>query len=212
EFRRMLFRSTLDFKALVAVIAAIILSIILKPLLSFFTSDKEVIQAALDYGYIRIFFLPIAFSSFSVNTALRCIGDAKTPMKIMILASITNIVLDPIFMFETIPGTNIKGLNMGVFVAGLATVLSIIIAFSLGFWLLLNGKTKANISLKGLFKLDWKIDKKLLTIGLPAGMEVLSRNLASIFTLKFISIYGNNTVAAMGIGGRLFNFAFMPIF
>jgi len=43
-------------------------------------------------------------------------------------------------------------------------------------------------------------------------MEVLSRNLASIFTLKFISIYGTDTVPAMGIGGRLFNFAFIPIF
>lgn len=202
---------TLAFKALVAVIAAIILSLILKPLLGFFTSDKEVIKAALDYGYIRIFFLPIAFSSFSVNTALRCLGDAKTPMKIMVIASITNIILDPIFMFETIPGTSIKGFNMGVFGAGLATVISTIIAFSLGFWLLLSGKTKAKMSLKGLFKLDWEIDKKLLTIGFPTGMEVLSRNLSSMFTLKFVSVYGTNTVAAMGIGGRLFNFAFMPI-
>lgn len=202
---------TLAFKALVAVIAAIILYLILKPLLGFFTSDKEVIKAALDYGYIRIFFLPIAFSSFSVNTALRCLGDAKTPMKIMVIASITNIILDPIFMFETIPGTSIKGFNMGVFGAGLATVISTIIAFSLGFWLLLSGKTKAKMSLKGLFKLDWEIDKKLLTIGFPTGMEVLSRNLSSMFTLKFVSVYGTNTVAAMGIGGRLFNFAFMPI-
>lgn len=212
ERTQRIIEQTLAFKALVAIIAAIILSLILKPLLGFFTSDEEVIKSALDYGYIRIFFLPIAFSSFSVNTALRCLGDAKTPMKIMIIASITNIILDPVFMFDTIPGTSIKGLNMGVFGAGLATVISTIIAFSLGFWLLLGGKTKAKLSIKGLFKLDWEIDRKLLTIGFPTGMEVLSRNLSSMFTLKFVSIYGTNTVAAMGIGGRLFNFAFMPIF
>ncbi len=48
-----------------------------------------------------MFFLPIMFSSYSVNTALRCLGDAKTPpMKIMIVSSIANIILDPIFMFE----------------------------------------------------------------------------------------------------------------
>ena len=61
-----------------------------------------VLRAALDYGYIRMFFLPIMFSSYSVNTALRCLGDAITPMRIMIISSIANIILDPIFMFDTI--------------------------------------------------------------------------------------------------------------
>jgi putative MATE family efflux protein len=202
---------TLTFKALVAIIAAIIMSFILKPLLGFFTDDMEVLQAALDYGYIRMFFLPIMFSSYSVNTALRCLGDTKTPMKIMIVSSIINIVLDPIFMFEIIPGTNIPGFNMGVFGAALATVISTVVAFLIGFYILLKGKNKLKINFRGFFNLDWEIDKKLLTIGLPNGMEVLMRNLAGIVILKFVSSYGTNTVAATGIGTRLFSFAFMPI-
>ena len=202
---------TLTFKALVAIVAAIIMSFILKPLLGFFTDDMEVLQAALDYGYIRMFFLPIMFSSYSVNTALRCLGDTKTPMKIMIVSSIINIVLDPIFMFEIIPGTNIPGFNMGVFGAALATVISTVVAFLIGFYILLKGKNKLKINFRGFFNLDWEIDKKLLTIGLPNGMEVLMRNLAGIVILKFVSSYGTNTVAATGIGTRLFSFAFMPI-
>ena len=202
---------TLTFKALVAIVAAIIMSFILEPLLGFFTTDELVLKAALDYGYIRIFFLPIMFSSYSVNTALRCLGDTKTPMKIMIVSSILNIVLDPIFMFETIPGTNIPGFNMGVFGAALATVISTVVAFLIGFYILLKGKNKLKINFKGLFKLNWEIDKKLLTIGLPTGMEVLMRNLSGIIILKFVSSYGTNTVAATGIGTRLFSFAFMPI-
>lgn len=202
---------TLTFKALVAIISSVIMILFLRPLLTFFSSEQEVINAALDYGYIRIFFLPIMFSSYSVNTALRCLGDAKTPMHIMFTSSIINIILDPVFIFDTIPLIGIKGLNMGVFGAALATVISTIIAFSLGFIILLKGKSMVKISLKGLFKLHWDIDKKLLTIGLPTGIEMLCRNLASVFTLKFISVYGTDAVAAMGIGGRLFNFAFMPI-
>src|SRR3712207_3806484 len=50
---------TLIFKALVAVIAAILMFIFLKPLISFFTDDPIVRENALEYGYIRIFFLPI---------------------------------------------------------------------------------------------------------------------------------------------------------
>ncbi len=211
ERTQIVVEQTLTFKALVAIIAAVIMSIVLEPLLGFFTTDKEVLKAALDYGYIRMFFLPIMFSSYSVNTALRCLGDTKTPMKIMVVSSILNIVLDPLFMFEIIPGTNIPGFGMGVFGAALATVISTVVAFIIGFYILLKGNDKLKISFKGLFKLDWEIDKKLLTIGLPSGVEVLMRNLSGVAILKFVSSYGTNTVAAAGIGTRLFSFTFTPI-
>lgn len=211
ERTRRVLEQTLTFKMLVAVISAIIIAIILEPLLWFFSKDEKVIQSALEYGYIRIFFLPIMFASYSVNTALRCLGDAKTPMKIMIISSIINIVLDPIFMFKRVPFINIPGLDMGVFGAALATVIATIIAFLLGFYVLIKGQSSIKISLKGLLKLDWEIDKKLLTIELPTGIEVLMRNLSSIITLKFVSIYGTDAVAAMGIGSKLIHLAFTPI-
>lgn len=202
---------TLTFKALVAFIAAGIMVISLKPLLSYFTKDDIVIKAALDFGYIRIFFLPITFSSYSVNTALRCLGDSKTPMYIMIVGAVTNIILDPFLMFKTVPGTSIPGLNMGVFGAAVATVISTSIAFLLGFYILLKGKKKLKISVKGLFKLDWNIDKKLLAIGIPSGLQIFSRNFAGVLALKFASLYGTDAVAAMGIGAKLLNFCFMPV-
>lgn len=211
EKTKRILEQTLTFKVIVAIIASILLSIILKPLLWSFSEEKVVVEAALDYGYIRIFFLPIMFASYSINTALRCLGDSKTPMKIMVFSSIVNIILDPLFMFDKIPYTNISGLGLGVFGAALATVISTIISSSLGFYTLIKDDSKIKINIKGLFKLDWKIDKSLLTIGLPNGMELLMRNLSSMITLKFVSIYGTNTVAALGIGSKLLNFAFTPI-
>lgn len=202
---------TLTFKALVAVVAGIIFTLILRPMLSFFTNDIEVFNAALDYGYIRIFFLPIMFSSYTVNTAFRCVGDAKKPMIIMIIAAILNIILDPILMFDTIPGTSIPGFGLGVFGAALATVISITVTFVVGFSFILSNKTKVKINPRRLLKLNFEIDKKLLTIGLPTGAENLLRNLVGIVTLKFVAIYGTDAVAAMGIGNRLFGFAFMPL-
>ena len=81
----------------------------------------------------------------------------------------------------------------------------------MGFYILLKGNEKLKIDFKGLFQLDWEIDKKLLTIGLPTGVEVLMRNLSGVFILKFVSNYGTDTVAAVGIGTRLLSFTFMPI-
>ena len=202
---------TLTFKALVAVIAGIIMLIILKPLLKFFTQDSVVLSSALNYGYIRVFFLPIMFSSYTINTAFRCIGDAKKPMIILLIAALINVVLDPVFMFKRIPGTNISGCNMGVFGAGLATVISVTVSFVVAFLFFMYGQDKAKIRVNMLLKLDRKMDKKLLTIGLPSGFQVLSKNLSGIITLKFVSMYGTAAVAAIGIGQKLLNFSFMPL-
>jgi putative MATE family efflux protein len=201
---------TLTFKALVAMIASGILLLFLTPLLYFFTSDQEVIQAALDFGYIRTFFLPVMFSSYTLNTAFRCIGDAKKPMLIMSFSAITNMILDPLFMFDKIPGTNLPGLHLGVFGAALATVISITCAFILAFVFMLKN-TKVRIHPSRLFRLHWAMDKKLLTIGLPSGLEMLLRNLVSICTLKLVAFYGTPAVAALGIGNRLFAFAVMVL-
>ena len=166
----------------------------------------------MEYGWLRIFFIPVMFSSYSVNTIFRCTGDAKTPLHIMIISTIINLVLDPIFMFDIIPGTNIPGLGMGVFGAALATVTARTISFLYGFLILLSGRRKVKISFRGLFRLDKKIDTDLLLIGLPSGINSLVRSFAQVTIMKFVTVYGADAVALAGVGGKLSQFAFMPIF
>jgi len=211
ERTRRVIEQTLTFKALVAVLAAVILLLALKPLVTFFTKEQEVQRYAQEYGSLRLYFLPLMFSSYTVNTALRCTGDAKKPMVIMFCSSILNILLDPVFIFDYIPGTRIPGLGLGVFGAALATVLSGTLAFAAGIYILFSGRARVKITFRGLYRLDWSIDRKLLTIGFPTGLEMFFRNFAQFFTLKFISFYGTIAVAAIGIGMRLLGFAFMPL-
>ena len=208
---------TIAFKGLVAIIAGIILIFTLRPLAAFFDSNPRVIESVISYGYIRIFFVPIMFSSFTVNTALRSIGDSKKPFYLMLISSILNVVLDPIFIFDTLPikfgfiDITLKGFGLGVFGAALATVISITIAFVIGFYFLLAGKSYVKISFKGIFKLDKEIDYKLMTIGLPNGAEALNRNLSNFVVMKFIGHYGSVAIAASGIGMRFMGLIFMPL-
>ncbi|MDD2333439.1 MAG: MATE family efflux transporter [Mesotoga sp.] len=202
---------TITFKFIVALISALLVAAFLKPSLGFFTTDPKVVTSALDYGYIRLFFLPMMFSSYSVNTALRCIGDAKSPMYIMMVASVLNIVLDPIMMFDRVPGTGIPGFGLGVFGAAVATVIAQTASFLFGFYILFSGREGVKPKLSRLFRLDRNIDKKLLTIGLPTGLEGFFRNLAAVVVLKFVAVYGTTAVAAVGVTGRLFGLAFMPL-
>jgi len=201
---------TIAFKFFVALIGALFFAIFLEPIMKIF-GDEIVTQYGLNYGYIRIFFLPIMFSSFSVNTALRNIGDSKTPMNIMILASILNILLDPILIFDKIPFINLPGLGLGVKGAAVATIISQSIAFAIGFYILFSGKKGVKPSIKGLFKLNWEIDKKLLTIGLPNGLEVFARQMSMTIILYFVSIFGTSVVSGYTIAGRIFGLAFMPL-
>jgi len=202
---------TISFKFFMALIAAVFMAIFLEPLMSLF-ADETVLGYGLEYGYLRLFFLPIMFSSYSINTIFRCLGDARTPMIIMIGVSILNLFLDPIFIFEVIPIININGLGFGVFGAAIATVISQSIAFFIGFIILFTRTHEVKPRIKGLFRLDKDIDIKLITIGLPNGIEIFFRNLSNVVILGFVSLFGNEAIAANGIAGRIFGFAFVPLF
>ncbi len=202
---------TIVFKIFVALIAVVLLIIFLKPLMVFFSKDEEVITAGLDYGYWRIFFLPIFFATYSTYTALRTTGESKLPNIMMAVGAIMNMVLDPIFMFERVAGLNIRGLGLGVKGAAIATVVSSSAVFVWGLIVLFKGQGVIRITLRGLFKLYWSIDKKLLTVGLPSGVEMLLRNLSMMLMVKLFGMYGSTVLAAIGIVDRMMGLAFVPL-
>ena len=212
EYTQRICEQTISFKVVLAIFSAALMLIFLSPLLHFYSAEEEVYNAAFEYGLIRIFFTPIMFSSYSVNTIFRCTGDSKTPMIIMFIASITNIVLDPILMFERVPFVGIPGLGLGVFGAALATVIATSLSFAYGFIILLSGKREIQISFKGLFSLDKEIDLSLLKIGFPSGINLFVRQLSGATIMKFVSVYGAVAIAIAGIGVKMNQLANMPIF
>jgi len=201
---------TLIFKFLLATIGATLLGLLLEPAFRLYTSDPEVIKHGMDYGMIRVVFIPIFFSSYSVNTIFRCTGDAKTPMKLLIGSALLNMELDPILMFETIPGTRIQGFGWGMKGAAIATVSSITLSFAIGFLLLLKGKAAIRIRARHLFVLNRTIDFKLMTVGLPSGINLLLRNLSTVVFLKLVALYGTSAIAVVGVAIRVYSFGMMP--
>ncbi|QOR36317.1 MATE family efflux transporter [Clostridium sp. 'deep sea'] len=202
--------NTFAFKLIVGLVGALLLYLILKPTISLFTKDVNMLNGALEYGRIRTIFLPIMFSSYTVSTALRCSGDSKSPMYIAILASVLNIVLDPIFIFSRIPILGIKGLGLGIFGAALATVISTTVSFLIGFWILFGPKSKLSLRISDLFKIDWTVAMKITRIGGPQALANLLRNMANVIILGFVTLYGTMAVAAFGILGRIMGLMVMP--
>lgn len=202
---------TITFKVFVALIAAFLLYFLLEPILKLYSKDPKIIEAGLDYGRLRIYFLPMFFASYSINTIFRCAGDSKTPFYIMLLTTVVNLILDPILMFDQIPYMPFKGFGLGVKGAALATVISIFISFAVGLVIIFKGKGIIKLSLKGLFRLDYEIDEALIRIGFANGVQVLFRFLFAAVIIKFVSYYGDYAISAFGVGSKIYGFAFFPI-
>ena len=131
------------------------------------------------------------------NGAIRATGDTKTPATIMIIAGIVNIVLDPFLIFGIgpFPRLELQG-------AALATVFSWAMAFTASLWIL--GKREGMIRLP-IFDPKHSFDswKRILYIGIPAAGTNMMEPLSMAVITRMISEYGEESVAAFGVGGRL---------
>jgi putative MATE family efflux protein len=210
EKTRLAAEQTIIFKIILATCGAIVMALLIEPAYKLYSDDPAVIRYGLEYGFIRIAFIPIFFSSYSVNTIFRCTGDAKTPMMLLTGAAVINIVLDPLLMFDVIPGTSIPGLGWGMYGAAIATVVAMTFSFVVGFALLLAGKAPIRIRFRGLFKLNKELDYKLMTIGLPSGMNLCFRNIVTFIILKLVAMYGTEAIAVVGVATRIYQFGIMP--
>ncbi|HYE84170.1 MAG TPA: MATE family efflux transporter [Clostridia bacterium] len=203
---------TIIFKFLLALLVGILMSFIIPLILSPLAVNEEVLGLSTVYGRIRLITLPLAFSSYTVNTALRCIGDARKPLYIMAFSGTLNMILDPIMIFDVIPFIGIRGMGLGIAGAAYATVISQALAFVAGLYILMAGKTYVRIGFKRGIYFVRALDIKLLTIGLPTGLEGLLRNIGSFLVMRFIASYGVVVVAAFGICTRIVGLIAMPIF
>ncbi len=203
---------TIIFKFLLALVVGILMSFIIPYILSPLSGNKEVLELSTVYGRIRLITLPLAFSSYSVNTALRCVGDGRKPLYIMTLSGVMNMILDPIMIFDVIPYVGVRGMGLGIAGAAYATVISQAVAFFIGLYILMSGRTYVKIGFKRGIYFVRSLDAKLLKIGLPTGLEGLLRNMGSFVVMRFISSFGVVVVAGFGICVRIIGLFVMPVF
>lgn len=156
-------------------------------------------------GYSQVMFagtLILMFGSIG-NAILRSEGDAKRAMYALVVGSVLNIILDPIFIYT---------LNLGVPGAAYATVLSFSVSSLLLFyWLFIKKDTYVSFRLK-CFKFKVRILKDIFKVGLPASFMQLSMS-ATMFITNFIILWisGEIGVAVFTTGWRITTLAIMPL-
>ncbi len=187
-------RQTVLLKALVAILMGAIGLVIVPFLLDVMKAEPEVRVHALAYANIYFYGLPFMFASYTIYTALRGVGDAPKAMYIMLLSTVLNVALDPVFIFV---------LGMGVRGAALATVLSAAIAVGVGFVVLASGRANITVKVWERFHPRPRIMLQILRIGGPAGVSGIMRSVAHWFVTVLVASFGTVVVAAYGLAIRI---------
>lgn len=193
---------------LLAVILGIIFTIagltLSKPLFILIGATEEMMPLILKYVYIIFGGSFFMFFAFMANSILRGEGDMKTPMKIMMLSTVINIILDPLLIFGI--GFFPK---MGIGGAALATVIARSIAAFYAMGYLLKGNAHIKLDFKH-FKFRFKIIKDILSVGVPASLSQTVMSLGMFFMMKIVSLFGPFAIAAYGLASRLDMIALLP--
>ena len=161
--------------------------------------------AAMAEGYANVIFMGTFFILFlAIGSAmLRGEGDAKRTMYVMLVSSLVNIILDPIFIY---------GLDMGVTGAAWATVLSFIIAcIPIFWWIFVKQDTHIQISLAG-FSFSRPITWEIMKVGIPAAVQHLSMALTTFFlNLIILAVATTDGVAIYTTGWRVVTIGITPL-
>lgn len=170
-------------------------------LMAFGASDKTI-----GYGveYMNIYAIGTIFvqMTLGMNAFITAQGFARTGMFSVLIGAVSNIVLDPIFIF---------GFNMGVAGAAWATIISQAMSCAWVLLFLCGRKTHLRLRVKYM-RLSRKIVLPSLALGLSSFIMQASESIISICFNSSLQSYGGDiAVGAMTILTSVMQFAMLPL-
>lgn len=153
--------------------------------------------------YFRLYFAGVmAVVLYNLGAGiLQSAGDSRSPMKYLVAASLTNVVLDLLF---------VAVLGMGVGGAGLATVLSQALSAFLVFRRLMRVDAGYRVRWRRV-RFDREMLRRVVTLGVPSGVQNSVISLANVIVQSNINAFGSSAMAGCGAYSKLEGFAFLPV-
>jgi len=195
---------TLTMMFIAAIVVSIIGYIISAPIMRLMGAAPEVLPDAVSYMQISFIGMIFMFGYFVYQSLMRGVGDVKTPMYIVLVTVLMNLVLDPLFImgWGPFPAHGVSG-------AAIATIVTQGIAAVVGLIMLFSGKYGIHIKKENL-NIDTKLVKQMFFLGLPASVNQSTRALGLTIMSFLVASFGTITVAAYGIGIRILSFIIIP--
>lgn len=165
----------------------------INPVLRALRTPEDIV--GMSQSYIRIIFLGtpaiMAFNLFSAM--LRAVGDGKTPLKAMIIASLINVALDLAFVL---------GLDMGVEGAALATVIAQVCSV---IWCLQNLLRRGMLRLEREdLRPDARLWGNLLALGTPVAMQNMAISVGGMIVQRVVNGFEVAFIAGFTAANKLY--------
>lgn len=178
---------------IIGILSTLLGSIFITPIVNALGASKSVFPYALDYSMVLIFGTSIIMCNYALGQLIRSEGSTIVSMIGMLIGTVVNTILDPIFIFT---------LHMGIAGAAIATVLGN--AFGLIYYIIfyLRGKSIIKFKFKNIsFEKD--IWKEIFSIGTPSSISQILMALAVMLCNNLVVTYGDNAVAGMGVASKI---------
>ena len=188
----------------VAVIVAVLIAIpgviFAREFLQLMGATDEVIEQGYMYPAIMFGGNMIIMMLFIINAVFRSSGDAAISMRVMWLANIINIILDPLLIFGYGPFP-----ELGLEGAAIATTIGRGTAVLYQFYLLWSGKYRIRLYWDNI-KLKFSVMWKLLKISGGGILQNLIATSSWIFLMRIIAVFGPDVIAGYTIAIRIIIF------
>ena len=162
----------------------------------FMGTAGDVSLAGHRYLWVILLGMPAYFVFTWLSAAFRATGDAQTPLKLLTIAAVVNLLIDPVLIFGLGPAP-----ALGVTGAALATVAAWLVSAAWG-WVLL-GRMGLRPMVRDLMRPPHSETWKALKVGVPLGLEGAFFSVIYIFLTKVTTDFGTPAVAALGVGHKL---------
>lgn len=171
---------------------AVVLNLFCEPILYMLGTNAEILPYATHYLRILALGAPAMIFSVSAASLLRADGAIRRGLAGNLAGSITNILLDPLFIL--IFGWNIAG-------AAAATMLGNLVASGIYLHHILRRSEVLSLSPSHALHHSARLGR-VLALGLPNGVSSLLSGLAGSFSNRLLAAYGTNALAAMAAADK----------
>lgn len=172
-----------------------------KPFLALFTKDTELLKLSTSYSRICLIVSFGCIFSITIEKLIQATGNSVQPMTMQLTGAITNIILDPVFIFFF--GLGVNGAAIATVIGQIASMLLAIVFFKKNEYI--------SIQLKDI-KPNARIIKDIFQVGLPSIiMNSIGTVMVSLIN-KILILFSATAVSVFGVYFKLQSFVFMPVF
>lgn len=155
--------------------------------------DQEVMQSAALYLLISTASFPFLAVYNSCAALFRAMGNSLVTLKVSLLMNLINVAGNALCIY---------GLGMGVEGVAIPTLVSRAVAGVVLYCLLRNPKNSIHL-LRGRFRFEPDVVRRILHIGIPSGVENGIFQLGRVLVVSIIARFGTVQIAANGVANGL---------